>query len=49
MSLANFLIYFGRNISYTYPGNSKRTLNDVSFVVEAGEMLAIVGYNGSGK
>ncbi|KLO15702.1 P-loop containing nucleoside triphosphate hydrolase protein [Schizopora paradoxa] len=38
-----------RNISYTYPGNSKRTLNDVSFVVEAGEMLAIVGYNGSGK
>lgn len=38
-----------RNISYTYPGNTKPTLKNVSFTLEAGETLAIVGYNGSGK
>ncbi|KAI5124796.1 hypothetical protein M0805_005430 [Coniferiporia weirii] len=38
-----------RNVSYTYPGNTKPTLKNVCFTLEAGETLAIVGYNGSGK
>ncbi|KAI0693588.1 P-loop containing nucleoside triphosphate hydrolase protein [Cytidiella melzeri] len=38
-----------RNVSYTYPGNHSPALKDVSFILEAGESLAIVGYNGSGK
>lgn len=38
-----------RNLSYTYPGSKEPSLQDVSFSLEAGESLAIVGYNGSGK
>ncbi|KAF8845637.1 P-loop containing nucleoside triphosphate hydrolase protein [Paxillus ammoniavirescens] len=38
-----------RHLSYTYPGNKDASLKDVSFSLEAGESLAIVGYNGSGK
>ena len=37
-----------RNVSYTYPGNHTPALKDISLVLEAGETLAIVGYNGSG-
>ena len=42
------LIHHHRNIFYTYPGSAKPTLKNVSFTVEAGETLAIVGFNGSG-
>ncbi|KZP13051.1 P-loop containing nucleoside triphosphate hydrolase protein [Athelia psychrophila] len=38
-----------RDICYTYPGNTDPALKNVSFVLEAGQTLAIVGYNGSGK
>ena len=38
-----------RNISFTYPGNSKPTLKNITFSLEAGETLAVVGYNGSGN
>lgn len=37
-----------RNLSYTYPGGSEPTLKNISFKIEAGESLAIVGCNGSG-
>ena len=37
-----------RNISFEYKENQK-TLNDVSFSVNKGEFLCILGHNGSGK
>lgn len=38
-----------RNLSFTYPGASKPALHDINLVVEPGESLAIVGFNGGGK
>ena len=38
-----------RNVSFTYPGSSEKTLDDVSFSVGPGETLAIIGPTGSGK
>lgn len=38
-----------RHLSYTYPGSKEPSLKNVTFNLEAGESLAIVGYNGSGK
>ena len=38
-----------RNLSYAYPGGSELTLKNITFKLEAGESLAIVGCNGSGK
>lgn len=37
------------NISYRYPRSREFSLDDVSFVVNKGEVLGIVGPNGSGK
>jgi len=37
------------NLSFTYPGNSQKTLSDISFTVRKGEVVAIVGQNGAGK
>jgi ATP-binding cassette subfamily B protein len=37
------------NLSYTYPGAKTPALNDVSFTINAGETVAIVGAIGSGK
>jgi ATP-binding cassette subfamily B protein len=37
------------NLSFTYPGNSRKTINDVSLEIKKGEILALVGANGSGK
>jgi ABC-type transport system involved in cytochrome bd biosynthesis fused ATPase/permease subunit len=38
-----------RNLNYTYPGAKEPALKGVNFKLEAGESLAIVGYNGSGE
>lgn len=38
-----------RNLSYTYPGATTPALKDISFTINAGERVAIVGSIGSGK
>lgn len=38
-----------RNVSFTYPNADKETLNNISFSVEPGEKIAIIGKIGSGK
>jgi ATP-binding cassette, subfamily B, bacterial len=37
------------NVSFTYPGRDRPTLNGLSLEVPAGQSLAIVGVNGAGK
>lgn len=37
-----------RNVSFTYPGGPE-VLHDVSFTIEPGESVALVGENGAGK
>ncbi|KAG9042468.1 hypothetical protein FS837_010826 [Tulasnella sp. UAMH 9824] len=38
-----------RNLSFTYPGAQTPTLKNINIVIEPGETLAIVGFNGGGK
>jgi ATP-binding cassette, subfamily B, bacterial len=38
-----------RNVSFTYSGHTRMVLSDVSFRLERGERLALVGENGQGK
>lgn len=38
-----------RDVSFTYPGAENPVLRHVSFTIEAGRSLGIVGLNGSGK
>ncbi|MED7665768.1 lipid A export permease/ATP-binding protein MsbA [Pseudomonas moraviensis subsp. stanleyae] len=38
-----------RNLSFRYPNSEKKVLDDISFVVEPGQMVALVGRSGSGK
>ncbi|KAL5519575.1 hypothetical protein ACEPAH_1258 [Sanghuangporus vaninii] len=38
-----------RNVTFKYPGTDKDALTDVSFKIEPGQVVVIVGINGSGK
>lgn len=38
-----------QNVSFRYPSSRQTVLRDISFVLEPGERLAIVGVNGAGK
>ena len=38
-----------KNVSFTYPSADKSTINNMSFKVNNGENIAIVGENGAGK
>lgn len=38
-----------KNVSFVYPGTENAVLNNVSFVIEPGESVGIIGTNGSGK
>jgi ATP-binding cassette subfamily C protein CydD len=37
------------NVSFTYPGNSQPALENISFTLNRGEKLALVGASGAGK
>jgi ATP-binding cassette subfamily B protein len=38
-----------RNVSFQYPGNSRRVLDRINFQLRPGERLALIGENGEGK
>jgi len=38
-----------RNLSFAYPQTEKMVLEDISFIAEPGQMVALVGRSGSGK
>ena len=37
------------NVNFTYPGNQRRTLNNLNLSLQEGEKIMITGKNGSGK
>ncbi len=38
-----------RNLQFTYPGNAKPTLTDITMTIGPGEVTALVGLSGAGK
>lgn len=42
-------IISAQHLVYTYPGESFAAVNDVSINVQQGELVAVLGHNGSGK
>lgn len=37
------------HVSFCYPGNSKKVLDDISLTINSGETIVLMGLNGSGK
>lgn len=37
------------NVTYSYPAQNGRAVDDISFHIKKGEVVSILGYNGSGK
>ena len=38
-----------KNVSFTYPNTNKQILKDISFRIDSGSSMALVGLNGAGK
>ena len=38
-----------QHVNFTYPDSEKKTLDDVSFIINPGESVGVIGTNGSGK
>ncbi len=38
-----------KNLYFSYPNSNKNTLSNMSFTIEPGEKVAVIGLNGSGK
>lgn len=38
-----------RNVSFSYPKSSEKVLDKLSFTIEAGKRVALIGENGAGK
>lgn len=38
-----------RNVTFRYPGAANPALKNISFVIDANQKIALVGYNGAGK
>ena len=38
-----------KNVSFTYPGRTEKSLEDINLTINKGEIIAFVGVNGSGK
>lgn len=38
-----------KNLSFTYPGNDKPTLENINITIKPYQKIALVGYNGAGK
>ena len=47
--LENLTLPFQRDVSFAYPGEKKNAIDNVSFSIKPGQMVVIVGVNGSGK
>lgn len=46
--IGSFKIEF-RNVCYRYPGADKDTVHNISFTINSGDKIALVGLNGAGK